>query len=76
MMIDSGTSYILMPESDRLGFVNAISTELGITCWLQTLIYVCMCTEKESTYDKFPDLEFVVDNKSYKLPRNSYMIYE
>jgi len=75
-MIDSGTSYLLMPETDRKAFVRSIERGLGLSCFLFTSLYVCPCSDRASTFDKFPDLHFVIGGSSYTLPRANYMLYE
>jgi hypothetical protein len=76
VMIDSGTSYLLMPESDRRAFITSVERALGLNCFLYSSLYVCPCDDKTNTYDRFPDLDFVINGSSYTLPRDNYMLYE
>ena len=67
-VIDSGSSYILMPKEYFWNFYDQIMKVDKTSCdfdYYNTLY----CTYDESTYDQLPELFFTIDGKEYKVPR-------
>lgn len=63
-IVDSGTSYILMPIADR----KALTDHIGLKCW-GTGIVSCSFAD----YEKIPDLVFGIGGKQYVIPRESFI---
>ena len=68
--MDSGTSYILMPEKARKEFVEMLNVEKKIYC-VEMTIPICLCNPLSN---QFPDLEFTIDGQKYFVPWESYII--
>lgn len=71
VIVDSGTSFLLMPLAERNAFVDFLYAEQEIFC-LNSNIPVCFCSE--SQYESFPDLAFNIDGENYFIPKESYVI--
>ena len=63
-IVDSGTSYILMPLDDR----EALATHLGLKCRGKGIV---SCSFQN--YALIPDLVFSIGGKKYIVPRESYL---
>lgn len=60
VIIDSGTSFFLMPDLHFHRFIKSISNKLYIECNpLSFKIAVCACQERD--VEHFPDLKFTFD---------------
>jgi len=71
IIIDSGTSFILMPTKDITGMVNQMAKSLNIQCVLK-IVPICQCPDAGK--DAFPDLHYNMDGESYFIPKGSYML--
>lgn len=73
-VIDSGSSYILMPRNKFWDFYDQITSEVsGIYCevdWYNTLY----CTYDPATFDQLPELFFNIEGVEYKVPRESLYV--
>jgi hypothetical protein len=47
IIIDSGTSFILMPTNDRALFVKYLEDEIGLICAGSTAIPICICSDSQ-----------------------------
>lgn len=72
-IVDTGTSYILMPANDFEEFKKVI--EPGRSCYVDkdnTGLFTCQCYT--DTHADFPDFHIRLgDNKYYTIPSTSYM---
>ncbi|CDW73902.1 eukaryotic aspartyl protease family protein [Stylonychia lemnae] len=71
-IVDSGSSYILLPEGDFQVFTKIISKDRS--CYfdaLGTKVYVCKCWMEN--YKDFPDIDIVIDDQKYVIPSSSYV---
>lgn len=59
IIVDSGTSFLLMPKKDRQQFLNFIQMDKNFLCF-EGGIAVCYCLG-ENYLDYFPDLVFHID---------------
>ena len=72
-VVDSGSSYILMPFTAFWQFYDQIKTTTDTYCevdYYNTLY----CIYDENEYHKLPELHFKVDGKDYKVPRESLYV--
>jgi len=72
-IVDTGTSYILMPANDFDEFRKVI--EPGRSCYIDsgnTGLFTCRCWTE--TYSDFPDFHIRLgDGKDYRIPASSYV---
>lgn len=68
IIVDSGTSYNLMPTDDIKKLIEAYQDNLGIECKLD-IIPICTCGNYE-----WPDLRYTIDGKDYFLTRDNYVL--
>ena len=73
IIVDSGTSFFLMPKEDREVLLAHLKEERGIVC-IDKSIPICYCTDYH--YNKFPDLQFTIEGQDYYLPKESYILRE
>jgi len=73
-IVDTGTSYILMPSDDFSEFRKVI--EPGRSCYFDsenTGLFTCWCIT--DTHSDFPDFSIrLSDGQYYKIPSTSYMM--
>jgi len=71
-IIDTGTSYILMPPNDFAEFKKVI--EPGRNCYIDTSSGLFTCSCYTSTHADFPDFHITLgENSYYTIPSTSYM---
>uniref|UniRef100_A0A7S3CSQ4 Peptidase A1 domain-containing protein n=1 Tax=Strombidium rassoulzadegani TaxID=1082188 RepID=A0A7S3CSQ4_9SPIT len=70
VIVDSGTSFLLMPKGELLAFLKFIQRKVGIDFKLD-VIPMGECTVEQ--YEQFPDLVMVIDGVQYTVPRESYL---
>eukprot|EP00347_Sterkiella_histriomuscorum_P000579 403375303 len=71
-IIDSGTSYILMPYNDFSEFkrvIDSINSKCGMDA--QTNLYTCQCVTQ--VHSDFPNIEITLGENTYTIPSTSYM---
>jgi hypothetical protein len=78
IIIDSGTSFNLMPSDDLKPMLEQIEENMDIQCELD-VIPICGCPgdpDDEATIgvDDFPDLKYVMEGETYFIPRRSYVV--
>ena len=73
LIVDSGTSFNLMPENDLFKLLSYFESSIGLQFELDVVPYA-VCTRDQA--DQFPDLHFKIDQTYYTLPRESYVLYE
>ena len=73
LIIDSGTSFSMMPKSERNKFQNYLEYEQGVTCKTVKMVLVCNCAYADHL-DYFPDLTFHMGGEKYILPKENYVI--
>jgi len=44
IVVDSGTSYVLMPAADRAQMISQIEQDTGIECDMTRIVPYCSCT--------------------------------
>lgn len=71
IIIDSGTSFILMPTADIRSMVIQMMRSLNIQCVLK-IVPICRCPDGGK--NDFPDLHYNMGGKSYYIPKGSYML--
>ena len=59
IIIDSGSSFIMMPKSDADVFMLNLEKQLGLQCQYTAAVPICNCNDDQ--YLNFPDLKFVID---------------
>ena len=69
LIVDSGTSFLLMPRSDRQAFVKMIEDTTGSYC-IDNSLPICSC----KNLSNFPDLIFNVDGTEYLVPKEGYIV--
>lgn len=69
LIVDSGTSFLLMPSSDRKTFVKMIEEKTGSYC-MENSLPICSCKNIQN----FPDLIFNVDGTEYLVPKEGYIV--
>jgi hypothetical protein len=74
IIVDSGTSFLLMPKAARKDFINFLYYELDIFCY-DSSIPVCFCDDKQYK-SSFPDFTFRIDGIDYFMPKESYVYQE
>jgi hypothetical protein len=63
IIVDSGTSYFLMPYNDRRELVRMLNAN-GVRCRNGRLAY-CICPKDES---RWPDIKMTINGKNYFIP--------
>lgn len=71
-IVDSGTSFLLMPPDDRKQLINYLRNEQGLYC-MEEAIAACWCTSYQYE-NSFPDFTFHIDGKKYFMPKESYVV--
>jgi hypothetical protein len=69
IIVDSGTSYFLMPKKDRDLFLEYLKESRGIKCHSES-IPRCECDENA----EYPDLIFNINGTHYFIPKENYFI--
>jgi hypothetical protein len=75
VIMDTGTSYILLPMEDYLEV--ALSFTTLYTCSFNPaygFLFSCGCTDKE--YESYPPFEFEIDGDVYTLEKEYYVVRE
>ena len=72
IIVDSGTSFILMPQKVRESFVNYLKNDLNIACDNSGTFASCICLDTTV----FPSLNFTFDNKSYFVTADEYILQD
>ena len=73
LIIDSGTSFSMMPSKERNKFEAYLQYEQGVSCKSVNMVLVCGCGF-EDYLDYFPDLHFHMGGEKYTLPKENYVI--
>lgn len=71
LIIDSGTSFIMIPRNDLVEFLEIFKGYTNMTCILGRIIPNCFCTDDQ--YSLIPDLQYTLDSKDYIVPKQSYI---
>ena len=69
--MDSGTSWILMPEANFDEFYDQVKQVAGERCDLDFWYDQITCNDDDGLLEKLPELRFVIDNKEYRIPASS-----
>ena len=69
MIVDSGSSYILLPEGKYWNFMDILGsiTDVGTDEWSNVYCYI----GPPENLELMPDLIFTIDGKDYRVPRES-----
>ena len=70
-IVDSGTSYIGMPQSEYKALYDLLSVDHN--CWATMIgnaMIICTCSED---YSDYPDLIFNLSGTEYSIPPESYL---
>ena len=67
IIVDSGTSFFLMPVVDRMNLVHDISMKAKTQC-SQNRLPICYCGNFN-----FPHLDLKIEDQTYRIPKNSYV---
>ncbi len=71
-IVDTGTSYVLLPTSDYEFVIKYItSSKICGPDKLNNNITFCICSDEQ--YSTFPDFKIQIDNYVYRLPKESYI---
>jgi len=70
IIVDSGTSFLLIPSEDRAEFLSYLSKDLF--CMDYSNLPFCYCNEDQ--YEKFPDLRLTIDGNHYYIPKENYVM--
>lgn len=60
VIVDSGTSYFMMPRWELEIYLNSIQEIAGVTDCIIDVIPSCTCTYSQS--ESIPDIEFIIGN--------------
>lgn len=72
-IIDSGTSFNLMPTQDVKEMVKFLEESLNIQCTLD-MVPICECGAGGT--EAWPDFEYIIDGQTFFLPRGGYLLKE
>lgn len=73
MIVDSGTSYLLMPTVDFNEFTKFFKERF--TCWVDSYyygLYICSCGD-DADFAQYPNLDFNIDGKVYTMTKENYV---
>lgn len=74
-LVDTGTSFLLMPTTDRDFLLAKLWFEQGIRCVRSVRRPpICLCS-REQYLSSFLDLTFVIEGQSYHMPFETYVQY-
>ena len=68
MIVDSGTSFLLLPEHDTNLLIDYLNYEQGMGCYNGKEAITCACTE-DNYMDWFPDFTLNIGDKPYFVPK-------
>lgn len=68
MIVDSGTSFLMLPHQDVEMFINYMNFEQGMGCVNLKDGITCACME-ENYMDWFPDFTLKIGGKPYFIPK-------
>lgn len=68
MIIDSGTSFLMLPSPDMALLVDYLNFEQGIGCYNGAAGVTCACLE-DNYIDWFPDFTLHIGDKPYFVPK-------
>lgn len=66
VIVDSGTSFLLLPRDDLDNLLAEITAKTQMN-FLMDIIPYAWCSEEQ--YNKFPDMQFTIDGNVYFLPK-------
>lgn len=72
MIVDSGTSFLMIPGADVDLLLDYLNYEQGLGCFDLTDAITCVCTE-DNYIDWFPDFTLNIGNKPYFIPKETYV---
>lgn len=73
MIVDSGTSFLVMPHPDLVLLKDYLMYEQEMVCWFDKYGYItCECLF-DNARDYFPDLTLDIDGKRYFIPKEEYL---
>lgn len=72
-IVDSGTSYVMMPTPAYNRFMTHLMRHYGFKIFRYGSTATTECNEY--TYRLFPDIRFTIDGVEYMLPRESYVTF-
>lgn len=76
-ILDSGTSYVLMPLDDRAALVKYFKDDFGLDFVQSTAssqILKATCTSEQ--FDNLPDMKIQINQYIYTLPKKSYVLQQ
>ena len=73
VVVDSGSSYILMPRTHFNTFLREIQNSANIECYVDFYNTV-YCRYNPEEFVLLPELNFTVDGKVYRVPRESLYV--
>jgi len=72
LIVDSGTSYMLMPKPEFMAVIKMLSKQFVCQPYDDyPEMYYCECSFY--SFFNFPDLQMVIDGVVYTIPRSSYV---
>jgi len=71
LIIDSGTSFLLLPLQYLKILLDSIAEESGMEFMIDVIPYA-WCSDEQ--WSKFPDMQFEIDGSTYFLPKESYVM--
>ena len=74
VIIDSGSSYIVMPTRDFNTFTKYLTEDFGIELYPQATLKGFDCTLEQ--FERMPDLVFGIHGQDVTIPRDSYVYRE
>ena len=72
-VVDSGSSFLLMPEDYFWNFYAEITKTENTICWID-FNNTIFCKFDKLSYNKLPELEFEIGGKQYRVPRKSLYV--
>lgn len=74
-IIDSGTSFLAMPDTELRSLVDLLGSVHGFNCWFDehNALYACDCPDINEYKDNFPPLKITLgETNTYEVPSKDY----
>jgi hypothetical protein len=75
MIVDSGTSFLMLPSPEVDLLIDYLNYEQGIGCYNGNDAITCDCLE-DNYIDWFPDFTLRIDDKPYFVPKEQYVYHK
>lgn len=75
ILIDSGTSFVLLPYDERNSIVDSINQINPSFKCTYGQVSICNCESFDDT-KLFPDIQFMIGGRNYFIPVENYILYD